>query len=176
MRRQRLRALPSASARIAAVGLFVAAAITIGGAMTVEEGCAPKAPGPSVPPPILVGGSAGPPRGPPPCAEALRARRGGGGGGKTGAPGGRGARQAGWPGYVGCSWGGFGVPAAPPKDIIARRNQEFVGAMSAPDMREQLLARGAEPHRGTPEQFAAFMRAEIVKWAKVVKDSNIKAD
>ena len=43
-------------------------------------------------------------------------------------------------------------------------------------MREAMLARGAEPHPGTPEQFNAFVRAETAKWAKVVRASNIKAD
>ncbi len=86
------------------------------------------------------------------------------------------ATEAGFPAYDAYSWGGFVVPAATPADIVARLNREIVGAMNTPETRDALLARGAEPHPSTPEQFAAFMRAETTKWAKVVKDSNIKAD
>lgn len=86
------------------------------------------------------------------------------------------ASEAGFPAYEAYSWGGFVVPAATPKDIIASLNRQITGAMNAPDLRDQLIARGAEPRPSTPEAFDAFLRAETAKWAKVVKDSNIKAD
>jgi tripartite-type tricarboxylate transporter receptor subunit TctC len=68
------------------------------------------------------------------------------------------------------------APAGTSPAAVARLNAEIVEVLSAPDVREALLARGAEPHPGTPEQFATFMRAKMGKWAKVVKDANIKAD
>ena len=79
-------------------------------------------------------------------------------------------------GYDAYSWAAFVAPAGTPPDIVQRLNAEIVKALSAPDMREAMLARGAEPQPGTPEQFTAFMRGEMAKWAKVVREANIKAD
>jgi tripartite-type tricarboxylate transporter receptor subunit TctC len=86
------------------------------------------------------------------------------------------ANEAGLPGYDAYSWTGFVAPAGTPPEIVHRLNAEIVKALSAPDMREAMLARGAEPHPGTPEQFTTFVRAEMTKWAKVVREANIKAD
>jgi tripartite-type tricarboxylate transporter receptor subunit TctC len=86
------------------------------------------------------------------------------------------ANEAGLPGYDAYSWTGFVAPAGTPADVVLRLNAEIVKALSAPDMREALLTRGAEPHPGTPEQFTTFVRAEMSKWAKVVREANIKAD
>ncbi len=86
------------------------------------------------------------------------------------------ATEAGLPGYDAYSWAGFVAPTGTPPEIVQRLNAEIVKALSAPDMREAMLARGAEPQPGTPEQFAAFVRAEMAKWAKVVREANIKAD
>ncbi len=86
------------------------------------------------------------------------------------------AGEAGLPGYDAYSWAAFVAPAGTPPEIVQRLNAEIVKALSAPDMREAMLARGAEPQPGTPEQFTAFMRGEMTKWAKVVREANIKAD
>ena len=86
------------------------------------------------------------------------------------------AGEAGLPGYDAYSWTGFVAPAGTPPDVVQRLNAEIVKALSAPDMREALLTRGAEPHPGTPEEFTSFVRAEMTKWAKVVRQANIKAD
>lgn len=86
------------------------------------------------------------------------------------------AGEAGLPGYDAYSWAGFVAPAGTPAEVVARLNAEIVKALSAPDMRDALLTRGAEPQPGTPEQFAAFVRAEMTKWARVVREANIKVD
>jgi tripartite-type tricarboxylate transporter receptor subunit TctC len=86
------------------------------------------------------------------------------------------APESGVPGYEAYSWTGFLVPAGTPSDTVRRLNAEIVRALSAPEAREALLARGAEPKPGTPEEFASFVRAEMDKWAKVVKAADIKGD
>ena len=84
--------------------------------------------------------------------------------------------ESGLPGYVVTSYYGLLVPTGTSPDIVARLNAEAVRAMSAPEMRERLAAEGAEPASSTPAQFGVLLRAEIAKWAKVVKTANIHAD
>ena len=52
-------------------------------------------------------------------------------------------------------------------------NKEIVDIMRAPEMRERLVSQGAEPLSSTPEQFAAYIKSEMVKWAKIVRDAGI---
>ena len=84
--------------------------------------------------------------------------------------------DAGVPGYVVTSWFGVLAPAATPRDIVLRLNAELVIAAKAPDMRERLAGEGADPITSTPEQFAAYIKTEIAKWTKVVRDANISAE
>ena len=84
--------------------------------------------------------------------------------------------EAGVPGYVVVSWFGVLVPAATPREIVMRMNAALAQAMRAPDIRERLAGDGAEPAVGTPEQFAAFIRADIAQWTKVIKDAGIVAE
>lgn len=83
--------------------------------------------------------------------------------------------ESGVPGYVVTSYYGILVPTETPKDIIARLNGKIVKTMSAPEMREQLAAQGADPTSSTPEHFRAFLQSEIDKWAKVVKSAHVQA-
>ena len=74
------------------------------------------------------------------------------------------------------AWFGVFTTAGTPKETVARLNAEIVRILNLPDVREKLLAIGMEPVTMTPEQFGDFVRAEIAKWAKVVKDSGARAD
>lgn len=70
-------------------------------------------------------------------------------------------------------WTGVAVQGATPKDIITRLNQEVARGYSAPDVRERLLREGNDVVLNTPEQFDAFFRGEMDKWAKVIKAAGI---
>ena len=84
--------------------------------------------------------------------------------------------ESGLAGYELGSWHGVFAPAGTPRDIIAKLNTEIVKALRTPEMREKLQALGVEPVGTSSEAFAAFVKAEVPKWAKVVKESGAKAD
>jgi len=84
--------------------------------------------------------------------------------------------EAGVPGFDAITWHGVVVPARTPQPVIARLNREFNKLLQAPDMRERLLTLGSEVIGGEPKQLTEFMRVEIPRWAKVIKDSGAKAD
>jgi tripartite-type tricarboxylate transporter receptor subunit TctC len=82
--------------------------------------------------------------------------------------------ESGVPGYAAKSWFGLVAPTGTPPDIIKKINQDVRNVISDRAFAEKyLVAQGLEAIVGTPEQFAAFIRAETVKWGKVVKDANI---
>ncbi len=80
------------------------------------------------------------------------------------------------PGYNAAGWYGLLAPVATPKDIVARLNTEVVRILRLPEVVERLAGQGAEPAGGSPEAFAAFIRSEIDKWAKLVKVANMKVE
>ncbi|HUL90478.1 MAG TPA: tripartite tricarboxylate transporter substrate binding protein [Pseudolabrys sp.] len=83
--------------------------------------------------------------------------------------------ESGVPGFEAKSWFGLVAPAGTPAHIITKINQDVTKVISDRVFAEKYLAaQGLEPIVGTPEQFAAFIRAETVKWGKVVKEANIK--
>ena len=84
--------------------------------------------------------------------------------------------ESGLPGFSATGWYGVMAPVATPKDIVARLNAEITRTLRSPDVSERLNSMAAEPAPGTPEQFGAFIRSEIEKWAKVVKATNMKAE
>jgi tripartite-type tricarboxylate transporter receptor subunit TctC len=84
--------------------------------------------------------------------------------------------EAGVPGFDAITWHGVVVPARTPQPVIARLNREFNKLLQAPDMRERLLTLGSEVIGGEPKQLTEFMRVEIPRWAKVIKESGAKAD
>lgn len=80
------------------------------------------------------------------------------------------------PGYSASGWYGLLAPAATPPSAVTRIHSEMARILRAPDIAERLLSQGAEPIGSTPGEFAAFIRAEIDKWAELVKAANMKAN
>jgi len=84
--------------------------------------------------------------------------------------------EAGLAGYEATGWFGVVMPAGTPAEIIGRMNSELVAALKRQDIRERVIAAGAEPSPSTPQEFGALIRDEIAKWAEVVKISGAKPD
>ena len=84
--------------------------------------------------------------------------------------------EAGLPGAEFDGWYGLLLPAATPRDIVARINADYNKVLAAADVQERLLASGFEPLGGTPQKFADYLRSETRKWTKVVRDANIRID
>jgi len=80
------------------------------------------------------------------------------------------------PGFEATTWYGIVGPAGIPREITNKLSSEIRKAVGLPDMIERFNQQGAETRGTTPEEFSAFMRSELVKWAKVVKDSGARAD
>lgn len=84
--------------------------------------------------------------------------------------------EDGLPGFAVYPWIGIVAPARTPTAIVTKLNTEIAKVLNMPEVKEQFFSMGAETGSYTPEQFAAFIKAEIVKWAKVVKESGARAD
>jgi len=85
-------------------------------------------------------------------------------------------QEAGVPGYEVTTWYGLWAPAGTPPDIVNKLQAEVTKALLKQDMKEIWAAQGASSGGNTPEQFTVFIRNEVVKWAKVVKDSGARID
>jgi len=70
-------------------------------------------------------------------------------------------------------WYGLCAPAAVPKTVVAKLNADLHKALNAPDVQRRLMEQGVDPAPSTPEEFAAFIRVETDKWAKVVKEAGV---
>jgi tripartite-type tricarboxylate transporter receptor subunit TctC len=84
--------------------------------------------------------------------------------------------EAGVPGYEAMGWNGVFAPAATPRAIVAKLNTDIVNVLRMPDVRERLESMGSNPVGGTPEQFGAYVRQEIARWGKVIRDNNIRIE
>lgn len=84
--------------------------------------------------------------------------------------------EAGVPGYEATSWFGMFAPAGTPAPVLAKLNAAIVKVLGQPDVKKKINEQGAEVYSETPEQFAAFIQAESVKWGKVVKESGASLD
>ncbi len=80
------------------------------------------------------------------------------------------------PGFEATTWFAVFAPAGTPRDVVARLNGELQRIFRLPDVQEKLRALGLEPWISTPEELTRFQATEIVKWAKVVKDSGATAE
>ena len=86
------------------------------------------------------------------------------------------AEAAGIAGYESSNWYGLVGPARLPKPIVDKLNAAMVAALNEPAVREKLALQGLEATPSSPEEFSAFLRAELLKWAKVVKDTGSQPD
>ena len=84
--------------------------------------------------------------------------------------------ESGLPGYEMVAWQGLLAPRATPASLVHLLNREMVTIVHQPEVRKQLAAEGGEPIGNSPEEFARWLKAEIAKWTKVVKEANIKAE
>ncbi|HEY5580114.1 MAG TPA: tripartite tricarboxylate transporter substrate binding protein [Rhodoferax sp.] len=84
--------------------------------------------------------------------------------------------EAGLPGYEATSWFGLFAPAGTPPAVISKLNTAIVKVLGQADVRKKISEQGAEVYSETPEQFAAFIQKEVVKWGKVVRDSGASVD
>ncbi len=84
--------------------------------------------------------------------------------------------EAGVPGYDISTWYGLWGPKGLSKEVTDKLANEVARILKLPDVKERYAALGAEPVGNSPEEFAAYCKSELLKWAKVVKDSGAKAD
>ena len=80
------------------------------------------------------------------------------------------------PGFEATSWQGIAAPAGTPRQVIEKFQVVIARALRTPEVREHMLRQGAEPVGGTPDEFAAYLRKETDKWARVVRTAGIKPD
>ena len=83
--------------------------------------------------------------------------------------------ESGVPGYEVVQWSGVLAPAGTPRDIVARLNREIARIIGKVEIRERLIASGADPGGGTPEQFGALIRSDIAKWSRTLKTVKLDA-
>lgn len=84
--------------------------------------------------------------------------------------------EAGVPGYEVVGWNGIVAVAGTPPGIVARLQAETANVLRLPEVRERLAAMGAEPIGSTQEQFAAFIRAEDVRWGRIIREKGIRSE
>ncbi len=84
--------------------------------------------------------------------------------------------QGGVKGFDGSSWQGVVMPANTPRDMVAKANAELVKMLKSPDMKEKILSQGGIAVGNSPEEFAAYIKSEIDKWAKVAKAAKVRVE
>jgi len=84
--------------------------------------------------------------------------------------------QSGLPGFTAETWTGVLAPHATPAAIIGRLHSEIVNMVANAEVREKLLTQGAQPVGNKPDEFRAFIAAELAKWSKVIKAMGIKEE
>ena len=84
--------------------------------------------------------------------------------------------EAGVPGYEITTWVGISAPKGTPKEIVTLLNREIVKILDMPDIKEKFANMGADTAGSAPEEFSAFIQAEVKKWSKVIKDAKIKVE
>jgi len=82
----------------------------------------------------------------------------------------------GYPGFEAKEWYGFVAPGGTPRAVVTRLHQELVRAIQLPDVRSRLVDLGSDIVADTPEQFEAFMKSELTKWSKLIKEAGIRLE
>jgi tripartite-type tricarboxylate transporter receptor subunit TctC len=84
--------------------------------------------------------------------------------------------EAGVPGYEFTGWMGVLAPTGTPRDIVRKLHREMATIVHLPDVRQRFAVDAAEAVGSAPEEFAAYLKAEIARWTKVVRDADIRVD
>ena len=84
--------------------------------------------------------------------------------------------ESGLPGYEAKNWYGILAPARTPSGLVQRLSTEIASVLGMPDVRAALAAQGLDPAPSSSERFTAYVKAEVAKWAKVIKGAAIKAE
>ena len=84
--------------------------------------------------------------------------------------------EAGVAGYEAIEWNGVVAPAGTPQAVIARLHQALAKALALSEVRERILALGADPVGSSPDEFGAFIRKEIATWSKVIREVGITVE
>lgn len=84
--------------------------------------------------------------------------------------------ESGVPGFSVSGWWGILAPGATPKPIVARVQRDIAAAIATPEVQNRLARDGIEPIGSTPEQFSAYIRDAMARWARIVKDAGIRPD
>ena len=84
--------------------------------------------------------------------------------------------ESGVPGYEASSWFGLLAPAGTPREIVTRLNTDALKTLRMREVHDLLVRQGMDPAGSTPAEFDAYLRSEIAKWTRVVKESGIKAN
>jgi len=82
--------------------------------------------------------------------------------------------ESGLPGFEAFTWFGFFAPGATPREVIVKLNADSVSALNLPDVKERMAAQGLFVTANAPDPFAEFVRKEIQRWTKIVKDAGVK--
>jgi tripartite-type tricarboxylate transporter receptor subunit TctC len=84
--------------------------------------------------------------------------------------------EAGVPGYESSPWYAFVAPAGTPRALVTRLNREFLRALSHPDYQKFLVQSAIEPIGSTPDKLRAYIKSELVKWDRVIKEAGARID
>ncbi len=84
--------------------------------------------------------------------------------------------EAGVPGYEAMGWNGVFAPIKTPRAIVEKLNADIVRVLNMPDVKERLATMGSTPVGGTPEQFGAYVKNEIARWGRVIRENNIRVE
>jgi tripartite-type tricarboxylate transporter receptor subunit TctC len=84
--------------------------------------------------------------------------------------------QSGVPGYEVLAWNGIAAPAGTPKDVVAKLNKAIAEIVATTEFRDRISAQGFEPESSSPEEFSDLIQRDILKWAKVIRESGARPD